>query len=54
MFGLTNNNGNKEYSELGGEIHVDRKRRERNAIIVFVIVAIAVFIIVMELVTRGG
>ncbi len=53
MFGLTNNNGNKEYSELGGEIHVDRKRRERNAIIVFVIVAVIVLNVILYLISQG-
>jgi len=45
MFGIENNKNN--YPELGGEIHQDRKRRERNALIIFGIVAIIVLNIVL-------
>lgn len=46
MFGLINNS-KKEYPELGGEIHQDRKRRERTAIIVFGVAAVIILNIIL-------
>ncbi|MBI2416908.1 MAG: hypothetical protein HYV28_03230 [Ignavibacteriales bacterium] len=49
MFGLVNNN--KDYAELGGEIHQDRKRRERTALIVFSVIAIGLLNLILYLMT---
>ncbi len=51
MFGLINNKN--EYPELGGEIHQDRKRRERNALIIFVIAAIILVNLILYFITAG-
>jgi predicted nucleic acid-binding Zn ribbon protein len=51
MFGLVNNK--KEYPELGGEIHQDRKRRERNTIIVFGIIAIIILNLILYMLSQG-
>lgn len=48
MFGLVNN---KDYSELGGEIHQDRKKRERTALIIFSAIAIGLLNLVLYLLT---
>lgn len=51
MFGLVNNK--KEYPELGGEIHQDRKRRERNTLIAFGIIAFVVLNLILYFLTQG-
>lgn len=45
MFGIVNNK--KDYPDLGGEIHQDRKRRERIAIIIFAIISLGILNLVL-------
>lgn len=49
MFGLINNKN--DYAELGGEIHQDRKRRERTALIIFGVIAVGILNLVLYLLT---
>ncbi len=50
MFGLVNNK--KEYPELGGEIHQERKRRERNTLIAFGIFALILLNMILYFLTQ--
>lgn len=52
MFGLNSNK--KDYAELGGEIHQDRKRRERTAIIIFIVISIILLNVILYLMTQGA
>ena len=45
-------NGKKEIPELGGEIHLERKRRERKALIIFVVAAIIILNIILYFLTE--
>jgi predicted nucleic acid-binding Zn ribbon protein len=52
MFGLISTK--KDYPELGGEIHQDRKRRERNAIIIFIVLALIILNLVLYWMAIAG
>jgi len=51
MFGLVNNK--KDYPELGGEIHQDKKRRERNILIIFGVVAVILVNLILYFMTQA-
>jgi predicted nucleic acid-binding Zn ribbon protein len=46
-------NGKKEVPELGGEIHLERKRRERKALIAYVISAFIILLVILFFLTES-
>jgi hypothetical protein len=38
---------NRDYPEIGGEIHQDRKRKERMAVIIFAFIAIGLLNLIL-------